>query len=70
MIIPIAQMVIAVILIILILLQERSAGLGGMFGGEMGGIYQVRRGFEKIIFIGTVVLAVVFLALAVVQLIY
>lgn len=63
-------MVVAVVLIILILLQERSAGLGGMFGGEIGGIYQVRRGFEKLIFWSTIVLAVIFLALAVVQLLY
>ena len=70
MIIPIIQMAVAVLLIGLILLQERSSGLGGIFGGEAGGFYQVRRGFEKLIFGSTIILAVIFLALAVVQLIY
>ncbi len=68
-IIPIIQIIVSVLLVGLILLQERSAGLGGLFGGETG-VYQVRRGFEKIIFWATIVLAVLFLVLAVVQLLY
>ncbi len=69
MIIPILQVIVAVVLIILIILQERSAGLSTFFGGE-GGFYQTRRGVEKIIFISTIVLAIVFVALAVIELIY
>ncbi|KKW46685.1 MAG: preprotein translocase subunit SecG [Candidatus Liptonbacteria bacterium RIFCSPLOWO2_01_FULL_56_20] len=69
MIIPITQVVVSVLLIVLILLQERSAGLSGIFGGESGGFYQTRRGMEKLIFWGTIVLAVVFMGLAVMQLI-
>lgn len=69
MIIPIAQIVIAVLLVALILLQERSAGLSGLFGGESGGFYQTRRGLEKTIFYATIVLSVVFVALAVFQLV-
>jgi protein translocase SecG subunit len=68
-IIPIIQIVIAVILVVLILLQERSAGMSGIFGGGGGdSVYQTRRGLEKIIFYGTIVLAIAFAALAVVQL--
>jgi len=52
-----------------ILLQERSAGLSGIFGGEGGGFYQTRRGLEKIIFVSTIVLLIVFVGLAVFQLI-
>ena len=70
MFIAILQITVSVILVILILLQERSAGLSGIFGGEGGGFYQTRRGLEKIIFIATVVLAVVFVGLAVYQLVY
>ena len=69
MIIPITQVVVSVLLIVLILLQERSAGLSGIFGGESGGFYQTRRGMEKLICWGTIVLAVVFMGLAVMQLI-
>ena len=69
MFITIAQIVIAVLLVTLILLQERSAGLSGLFGGAGGGFYQTRRGLEKIIFYSTIVLSVVFVALAVFQLV-
>jgi protein translocase SecG subunit len=69
MIVPIAQIAISVLLVILILLQERSAGLSGIFGGEGGGFYQTRRGLEKTIFASTIILAVVFVALAIFQLI-
>ncbi len=70
MLIPIAQIAIAILLVALILLQERSAGLSGLFGGEGGGFYQTRRGLEKIIFYATIVLSVAFVALAIFQLVY
>ena len=56
--ISIAQLGVSILLIALILLQERGSGLSGIFGG--GGVenfYQKRRGLEKIIFGGTIVLA-------------
>ncbi len=65
----IAQIVVSLILIALILLQERSAGLGGVFGGAGGTPYQTRRGVEKAIFWGTIGAAVLFAALALVNLI-
>lgn len=61
MIISILQIIISVILIVLILFQERGSGLSGIFGGSGEGFYQTRRGLEKIIFIATIVL-IVFLA--------
>lgn len=70
MIIAIAQIVLAILIIVLILLQERSSGLGGIFGGEGSGFYQTRRGLEKIVFRATIVLAVFFVALAVYQIAY
>lgn len=66
-IISIAQIVVSVLLIALILLQERSTGLSGIFGGE-GGVYQTRRGMERFFFGATILLAVVFAALAVANL--
>ena len=67
MIIAVIQIAVSVALVILILLQERSSGLSGIFGGETGGFYQTRRGFEKIIFASTIVLSIVFVVLAVIQ---
>lgn len=69
MILAISQIVVSIALIVLILLQERSSGLSGIFGGEGGGFYQTRRGLEKLIFSGTIVLAVLFVGLAILQLI-
>ena len=58
MIISILQIIISVVLIALILLQERGSGLSGIFGGSGEGFYQTRRGLEKIIFIATIILIV------------
>lgn len=68
-IITIIQAIISILIVILILLQERSAGLSGIFGGDGGGaFYQTRRGMEKVIFSLTIALAIVFLGLAIAQL--
>jgi len=71
MILPIAQITVSVLLIICILLQERSSGLSGLFGGGGdGGFYQTRRGLEKAIYWGTIILAIAFAALTLADLIY
>ncbi len=53
------QLVSAVFLMIGILLQARGAGLSGAFGGE-GNIYRTKRGVEKMLFIATIVFAIIF----------
>ncbi|MGQ9625432.1 MAG: preprotein translocase subunit SecG [Anaerolineae bacterium] len=55
----IIQLILAGTLIVIILLQTREAGLGGVFGGE-GAVYRGRRGVERTIFNITIILAVVF----------
>lgn len=69
-VISVAQIIVAVLLMGLILLQERGSEASGLFGGgDMGGgFYQRRRGFERFIFIATIVLVIVFAGLAVVNL--
>jgi protein translocase SecG subunit len=69
-ILDITQLSVAVILIILILLQERSGGTSGLFGGSEGTVYQTRRGLEKTVFIGTIVLTGAFLVLSLLNLIF
>jgi preprotein translocase subunit SecG len=68
MVIAIIQIILSVVIITLILLQERSSGMSGLLGGSGEGYYQARRGMEKLIFYSTIVLAVIFVALAVYQL--
>ncbi|MFA5098840.1 MAG: preprotein translocase subunit SecG [Candidatus Paceibacterota bacterium] len=65
----IAQIIVSIILIVLILLQERSSGLSGVFGGGGGEFYSQRRGLENIIFIATIVSAVVFVLLSALNLV-
>lgn len=61
--IKIAQIVVSILLMVAILLQNRGAGLGGVFGGT-GGVYLTKRGLEKKLFIATIVLAVIFILLS------
>ncbi len=51
----------AVLLVVVILLQNQGAGLGGAWGGE-GNFYRSKRGAEKALFVGTIVIAIVFVA--------
>lgn len=60
----IAQIAVSVLLITAILLQARGAGLGATFGGE-GNVFRTKRGVEKVLFRSTIVFAVLFLGLAV-----
>ena len=61
---PYAQIIVAILLIGAILIQQKGVGLGSAFGGE-GGVYRTRRGFEKVIFISTIILGVVFVMFAI-----
>ena len=61
--IKIAQIVVAILLMVAILMQSRGAGLGGVFGGS-GGVYLTKRGLEKKLFIATIVLAAIFILLS------
>ena len=65
--IVIIQSILAVILIIAILLQQRGAGLTGTFGGDSSA-YSTRRGAEKVIFTATIVVAILFFGISVARL--
>lgn len=68
MLLDIIQIIIAILLITVILLQNRGAGLGATFGGE-GNIYRTKRGVEKTLFITTIILSVIFLVTALINVI-
>jgi len=63
----IVQIVLAIFLSISILLQHRGTSLGGAFGGG-GEVYRSRRGAEKFLFYFTVILATLFVILAIINL--
>jgi len=60
----IAQILVAIALIIVVTLQVRGGGLGGIFG-QPESVYRTRRGVEKSLLQFTVALAVVFVILAI-----
>lgn len=63
------QIAVPVLLIACILLQQRGTALGSAFGGEGGGFHSKRRGLEKKLFISTIVLAVLFIVVSLLNLV-
>jgi len=61
-------MVISVLLMIVILLQNRGSGLSGVFGGS-GAVYRTKRGIEKTLFNLTIALSILFLGTSFLQII-
>lgn len=63
------QIGLAILLIVVILLQNRGAGLSGVFGGGGGAMYQTKRGIEKTLLIITIILSILFLGISFAQII-
>jgi len=64
-IISIAQVIVSIIMIVLILLQNSTAGVGGAFGGaDTAGVQNTRRGAEKQLLNLTIVFAILFALLS------
>lgn len=59
----IIQVLISFLLVVMILLQAKGAGLGSAFGGS-GMIVRTRRGVEKLLFNLTVIIAFIFLVIS------
>ncbi|MGI5828064.1 MAG: preprotein translocase subunit SecG [Patescibacteria group bacterium] len=55
------QIIVSIILSAVILLQAKGSGLSSTFGGS-GAFHHTRRGFERILFQATILLAAVFVA--------
>jgi preprotein translocase subunit SecG len=56
----VVQIILAITLIVVILLQVKSASLGSAFGGTDASIYTSRRGIDRILFQFTIALSIVF----------
>ncbi len=64
----VVQIIVAVTIIALVLLQAKGGGLGGIFGGD-GGVYRTRRGVEKTLHQVTIGLAVFFFVISLISVI-
>ncbi len=57
---------ISVLIVVFVVLQTRSGGLGTVFGGSSGGeFYKSKRGFEGFLYNGTILLGIVFTVVAI-----
>lgn len=67
--IGIIQIIAAILLMLVILLQNRGASVGGVFGGG-DAVYQTKRGLEKKLFVATIILSIIFLGTALANFIF
>ncbi len=68
-ILPVIQIVLAVLLTVSVLLQQSEAGAGGAFGGgDSVSTWRTRRGFDKFLFLFTIVVAILFVITAILAL--
>ena len=65
----VAQIVLSISLVLAILFQVRGGGLGGIFG-QPGSVYRTRRGVEKTLFRLIIVLAVLFIIVSLMTLMF
>lgn len=63
--IDIALIITSVALIISVIMQNKGVGLGGLTGGDAGGVFTARRGIEKTLFYITIGLSVLFFILTI-----
>jgi len=63
----VAQIILAIALILAVLLQVRGGGLGGIFG-QPDTVYRTKRGVEKTLFQLTIALATLFIIISAVSL--
>ncbi len=64
-VIHISLIIVSIALIVSVILQSKGAGLGGLTGADTGGVFTARRGIERTLFWATIVLSVLFFALAI-----
>lgn len=57
------QIVLGILVIVLIILQSRGAGIGSAWGGG-GELYGTRRGMEKTLFKTTVIIVIFFILIS------
>ncbi len=65
--INVAQIILAIALILAVMLQVKGGGLGGIFG-QADTVYRTKRGLEKTVFQLTLVVVVLFIIIAMVTL--
>jgi preprotein translocase subunit SecG len=65
----IAQIIVSAALVVVILLQTKGGGMGGVFGGTETAVYKTRRGVERTIFNITIGLSIAFFVITILNVI-
>ncbi len=59
-ILPYIQIFLAILMVILVLIQQTDSDAGGSFGGGASAHFHTRRGAEKFIFYFTIIISILF----------
>ncbi|OGE64780.1 preprotein translocase subunit SecG [Candidatus Daviesbacteria bacterium RIFCSPLOWO2_02_FULL_36_7] len=59
-VISIIQIILGILLVLIIIIQQKGSGLGTSFGGDMS-FYRTKRGAEKLLFYATIGLSLAFI---------
>lgn len=66
-IVSLVQIILGILLILVIIIQQKGSGLGSAFGADLG-FYRTKRGAEKLLFYATIILSLIFVLSSVVGL--
>lgn len=61
------QIILGILLVLVILIQQKGSGIGTAFGGDLS-FYRTKRGAEKFLFWATIVLASLFILASIIGL--
>lgn len=67
-VLPYIQIFLAILMVILVLIQQTDSDAGGSFGGGASAHFHTRRGAEKIMFYMTIIISILFIASVLVDL--
>lgn len=54
------QIILGILLVLVIIIQQKGSGLGSAFGADLG-FYRTKRGAEKLLFYSTIILSLAFI---------
>jgi len=67
-VISLIQIILGILLILVIIIQQKGSGLGTAFGGDLS-FYRTKRGAEKLLFYATIAIACIFILTSLIGLI-
>lgn len=63
------QIILGILLILVIIIQQKGTGMGSAFGADLG-FYRTKRGAEKLLFYATIGLSIAFVLSSIIGLIF